>query len=312
MSLKVSGYVLLLASLQVRAQTIQRPAIVGIANISLYAHDLAASRAFYHQLLGFDEPFSLKNPDGSTSLDFYKVNDRQYIEVGIEKSADSERFKHVAFEVRDVEAMRKYLAEHGIATPDHAAAGRVGNLNLNIKDPQGVAVEFVQYAPGSRTAQNDRKYMPETRISSHIMHVGFVVTDLPAELKFYEDVLGFREFWRGSSNGQTLSWINLRLPDSRDYIELMLYAAVPAADRQGTANHLCLEVPDAQAAAATATKRGVEIGYKRAIEVHTGKNGKRQVNLYDPDGTRTEVMEPHTIDGKSVPSSSAPPPSPQL
>ena len=41
-----------------------------------------------------------------------------------------------------------------------------------------------------------------------------------------------------------------------------------------------------------------------------GNNGKRQVNLFDPDGTRVELMEPVTADGKPVPSSTAPPPPP--
>jgi len=37
-------------------------------------------------------------------------------------------------------------------------------------------------------------------------------------------------------------------------------------------------------------------------------NRKRQVNLFDPDGTRVELMEPVTIDGKPTPPSTAPPP----
>jgi lactoylglutathione lyase len=48
--------------------------------------------------------------------------------------------------------------------------------------------------------------------------------------------------------------------------------------------------------------------YKREIVVHVGKNQKRQANLFDPDGTRIEIMEPTTIDGKPAPPSSAPPP----
>jgi hypothetical protein len=48
--------------------------------------------------------------------------------------------------------------------------------------------------------------------------------------------------------------------------------------------------------------------YTRPIEVKVGKNGKRQVNLFDPDGARIELMEPNTVDGKGVPSSTAPPP----
>ena len=42
----------------------------------------------------------------------------------------------------------------------------------------------------------------------------------------------------------------------------------------------------------------------------TGVNGKRQVNMYDPDGTRVEIMEPNTVDGKPRPPSPAPPPPP--
>jgi hypothetical protein len=42
--------------------------------------------------------------------------------------------------------------------------------------------------------------------------------------------------------------------------------------------------------------------------MHLGINRKRQANLFDPDGTRTEIMEPNTIDGKPTPSSTAPAP----
>jgi len=45
--------------------------------------------------------------------------------------------------------------------------------------------------------------------------------------------------------------------------------------------------------------------YAQPIEAKTGVNRKRQANLYDPDGTRTEIMEPGTIDGKPASSSGA-------
>lgn len=298
----------LLLSANLRAQSVPESQIVGLAHISLFAHNFEASRAFYKDLLGFEEPYSLKNPDGSPSMTFFKVNDRQYIELAPEKTAGTDRLSHIAFEVRDAEAMRRYLSSRGIAVPDHVPAGRIGNLNFMIKDPQGVHVEIVQYAPQSWTVQNQGKYMSARRISSWMMHVGFVVTDLEAELHFYTGVLGFREFWRGSKNGQTLSWINLRVPNSNDYIELMLYGAPPPPASRRTANHLCLEVANAEAAASILKKRAASIGYTRPITVRTGTNRKRQVNLYDPDGTRTELMESQTVDGKPAPSSSAPPP----
>jgi hypothetical protein len=46
--------------------------------------------------------------------------------------------------------------------------------------------------------------------------------------------------------------------------------------------------------------------YTRPIEIKVGKNHKRLLNLYDPDGLRVELMEPNTIDGKPVPPSEAP------
>ena len=50
--------------------------------------------------------------------------------------------------------------------------------------------------------------------------------------------------------------------------------------------------------------------YNRPLEIRTGTNRKRQLNLFDPDGTRTELMEPHTIDGNPAAPSTAPPPRP--
>ena len=76
----------------------------------------------------------------------------------------------------------------------------------------------------------------------------------------------------------------------------------------GTQHHVCLEVPDAQKAVEMLEARPARKGYARPIEVRTGINRKRQVNLYDPGGTRLEVVEPNTVDGKPVPASTLPPP----
>ena len=305
---KLSLALLLSASLLL-GEDVQRPRILGLAHISLFAHDYEKSRAFYGQFLGFEEPFSLKNPDGSPSMTFFKINDRQYIELAPEKQPGTDRLNHFALQTDNAEAMRRYLASKGIKVPDHVPTGRIGNLNFMIKDPEGHNVEIVQYAPKSWAVQNDGKYMPATRISTRMMHVGIIVTKLDAEMKFYTDVLGFKEFWRGSSNGSVLSWINLRLPDSDDYIELMLYKDEPPVAKRGSAHHLCLEVPDVNASLAALNARPYRKQYDRPLEVHTGKNHKRQLNIFDPDGTRTELMEPNTFDGKPAPSSTAPPPS---
>jgi lactoylglutathione lyase len=202
--------------------------------------------------------------------------------------------------------MRDYLAEHGVKVPETVAKGKTGNYNFTVTDPDGHTVEIVQYEPDSWTGESAGKAIPSTRISSGIMHVGFLVRDLAPAMKFYGDLLGFHEFWRGSSNGTQLSWVNMRVPDGQDYVELMLYTGTQSAQQRGEKNHICLEVPDAQKAVTELDARPARKTYGRKIEVRIGKNRKRQANLFDPDDTRIELMEPNTVDGIPAPSSTAP------
>ena len=86
------------------------------------------------------------------------------------------------------------------------------------------------------------KDMPDTRISRKMTHVGFYVSK-PETAKFYIDVLGFREFWRGSADGKTVSYSNLYAPEGDEYVECL--GPPPATlDRMGTVYHIALEVPD--------------------------------------------------------------------
>src|SRR5215469_13389305 len=100
--------------------------------------------------------------------------------------------------------------------------------------------------------------MPATRISDHIMHVGVLCGGLNKSMRFYGGILGFKEFWRGSSSPSMLSWVNIRPAEGQDYIELMLYNRLPAPDGRGTKNHASLMVPDADKALAELKKREVE------------------------------------------------------
>jgi lactoylglutathione lyase len=309
--MKAGCLICLFAALSLSAQDTARPKILGLAHISLYAHDYEKSRAFYHDFLGFEEPYSLKNADGSPSMTFFKINDDQFIELSPERAPDTDRLNHFAIQTDNAEAMRKYLASHGVKVPDHTPKGRIGNLNFMIKDPEGHSVEIVEYPPDSQTSLTKGKFMSPNEISHHLKHVGIIVTDLAAESKFYTGILGFTETWRGSAaKSKTLSWVNLKVPDGTDYIEFMLHKEAPAPDKRGTAHHLSLEVPSAEASIAKLNASPYRPQYTRPIEIHIGINRKRQVNLFDPDGTRTELMEPDTVDGKPAPSSNLPPPGP--
>src|SRR5437867_2948988 len=196
----------LLALAPLLAAQPQRPKVLGVAHIALFVSDIEKSREFYKDFLGFSEPFQLNNPDGSLSLTFIKVNDRQYIELfpGLEGGAD--RLNHISIETDNAEAMRVYLASKGVKVPDKTPKGRIRNSNFNVKDPDGHTVEIVQYEPDGWSMREKGKYMSDARVSTRMMHVGILVGELDAAMKFYRDILGFREIWRGSRDGKVLDW----------------------------------------------------------------------------------------------------------
>jgi catechol 2,3-dioxygenase-like lactoylglutathione lyase family enzyme len=309
---KITFATLLCATLPLfAADEPKRPHIVGLSHIALYVHDLDKTRAFYKDFLGFAEPYSLTNKDGSLHLTWIKINDHESIEIFPEKEAATDRLYHVAVETDDAVGMRDYLAAKGVKVPDKVGKGKIGNLNYFIKDPSGVTVEIVQYAPDGWTMLNKGKFMPDTRIAVNMPHMGILAGDLDADKKFYEDILGFKEIWRGSKKPDQLNWVHEQVPDGQGFLELMLYPELPEPDKRGKYHHLCLEVPDIEKAKAILAERAPKIGYTKALDIQTGINRKRQLNVYDPDGTRVELMELKTVDGVPAAPSTAPPPKPE-
>ena len=310
--LAVALFLIVFLNSSLAAVEVKRPRVLGVAHMALFVSDLQKARAFYRDFLGYDEPYVLKGEDGSDRIAFIKINENQYLELFAESPRQDGYLNHISFLTDSAEGMRVYLASRGVKVPDKVSKGRIGNLNFNIVDPEGHTVEIVQYAPDSWTMREKGKFMPGTRISTRIAHIGVIIGALDPAMQFYGETLGFHEFWRGSSSGTVLSWVNMRVPDGYDYLEFMLYDKRPDAEQLGVRNHICLVTPDIMKAVAILEARPARKNYNRPIEIKVGKNGKRQANLFDPDGTRIELMEPNTVDGKPVPSSTAPPPSSRM
>jgi catechol 2,3-dioxygenase-like lactoylglutathione lyase family enzyme len=115
-----------------------------------------------------------------------------------------------------------------------------------------------------------------------------VVKDRAAMDKFYKDVLGFHVYWSGGMKDGATDWVDMQVPDGTDWIEYMLN--VPEnADKHtlGVMNHIALGVPDVRTAAKELEAKGIKLPEQPKI----GRDGKWQLNLYDPDDTRVELME---------------------
>jgi len=274
------------------SSVVTRPPIIGVAHIGLKTDDMAAARQFYTGLLGFQEPFSLNKPGGSLMPTYFKVNDHQYIEVFPElKDTKEDRLIGIAFETTRAEWLRLYLVSKGVKVPDKVRFEQDGSLSFDVTDPDGHEVEFVQYVPGSRLEKQFGKYLPESRISQHMIHVGITVKDRDAADHFYRDILGFKQTWYGGMTDTRTDWVDMRVPEGTDWLEYMLNVHDPDPRVLGIMHHFALGTPSVAASYQILLKRGLKTTEAPKI----GRDGKWQLNLYDPNLTRVEMMEPAPV-----------------
>ncbi len=142
-----------------------RPRILGVARISFFAHDFERSSAFYREFLGFEEAYTLRNPDGSPKVTSFKVNDRQYVELSPERAPNTDRLNHLSIQTDDAKAMRAYLVSKGIKLTNKIHKDQTGDLKFTVDDPDGHELEIVQYEPDSWTTRGKGKHLSGDRIS---------------------------------------------------------------------------------------------------------------------------------------------------
>jgi catechol 2,3-dioxygenase-like lactoylglutathione lyase family enzyme len=287
--LKISAF--LLVALQLPAA--EPLPITGISHIAFRVSDLEAARKFYTGLLGMPEAFQMKREDGTTGIAFLQVNDDQYIELAPGLPAgENVRVSHVSLITSDAPKLHAMLTARG-QQPSEVKQGRDGNRAFRLTDTEGNILEFTEYLPGSWHSNARGKFAAAPRISRWLMHAGVLaeIENRERALAFYRDTLGFTEFWRGGPTDADVRWINLRMPGERgDYLELMLHDGAPTRGQLGSMLHACLEVDDIKKAQEELARRGLpdEPRYQPKI----GRNNRWQLNVFDPDGSRTELMEP--------------------
>ena len=266
---------------------VNRPPILGIAHIALRVKDAAAARNFFGRELGFDELPLEETAKGKMRYTYFKVSDDQYIAVSPTLSSPTEdRLIHIAYRTPDARGLRRYMAGHGVAVPSKLRKDPDGDLSFSLKDPAGHTVEFIQYLPGSVESRNFGKFLSSKRTSRQIIHAGETVDNRTAANHFYGDMLGYRLMWYGGMTDTRTDWVDMVVPNGSHWLEFMLNVHHPSPRTLGVMNHFSLGVKSIHRAFETVKARG----YK-ASEPQIGRDGKWQLNLYDPDLTRVEVME---------------------
>jgi len=260
--------------------TTGRAKIYGIAYVKFKVTDLAKAQDFYGKELGLASGGVVNG--GSGQVPFFIVN--QYQRVELQKTAPGSGGSYllgIGLATDNVAKMREYLTAKGVPA-DRLATWPDGTKYFETGDPEGNRLVFVEQH------RNSEAKGTEGAISHKLIHAGIIVKDSDAENKFYQDVLGFHVYWHGGMTDDETNWMAMQVPDGTDWIEYMLKIGPdPDKHTRGVMYHISLGVPSVAAAAKELEARG----YSGFEPPKIGKDGKWQLNLYDPDDTRVELME---------------------
>jgi catechol 2,3-dioxygenase-like lactoylglutathione lyase family enzyme len=257
----------------------QSPAITGISHVTFYADDIAKSRQFYVETLGW-------HPEPATGtqagLRFY-ANHAQYVELQPPPvSGQEHRLALVGFATADADRLLQFLDGKGIAVPASVTVESDGSRSFLVHDSEGNPVEFTQQGRRLTSPSPAALKLP---LSTHIMHAGYEVHNRALLDHFYKDLLGFHLYWQGD-----VDWVMMQVPNGTDWIEYMLYLpAKPTRAQLGSADHIApgvVSVADLQRRLEQPGWTPPECKNPQVL----GVDGKLQLDLIHPDGTRIEFV----------------------
>jgi catechol 2,3-dioxygenase-like lactoylglutathione lyase family enzyme len=257
-----------------------RPRILGIDHVCFYTTDATGVKKLYGDLLGM--PSEPPIEPGETMRFMAGTQWVGYSAAPDAKATD--RMDHVAFTTDKLVKLRRYLDEKGLK-PSQIQPQIDHGLSFTVNDPEGHHIEFVQRPRGDRA-----RPIAASAVSHRMIHTGFLVYNREAEDHFYRDVLGFRPYWHGGMKDTDTDWVSLQVPDGTDWLEYMLnQPAHPDLQLTGVMNHISFGVPDMKKAQAIMESHGWKPHGDEKAEI--GKDGKWQLDVFDPDLSRVELME---------------------
>jgi catechol 2,3-dioxygenase-like lactoylglutathione lyase family enzyme len=254
----------------------ERPKILGIASAHFYSTDIPSARKFYALILREDDSCRWCKESGNKTLLIGLPSGQTVTFSAAPNPTPKDLLWEVVLATNNIKAMKKYLEANEVTIVKHL---RCDGAAFTVKDAEGHRLGFVQVAAN---------WSPSNTDALRLMHAGFIVSDRTAADHFYKDILGFHTYWHGGMKDDVDNWVAMQVPDGTDWIEYMLNIP-PDANKhtRGVMNHMALGVVDIHAT----EKRLVAGGWKSTERPKVGRDGKWQLNLYDPDETRTEFME---------------------
>ena len=126
--------------------------INAMMHIAIFATDMQKSAAFYCDVLGGEVVFDRKDESGASDMMYIRMAPGQYIEMfraepGTEKVSSPVGFTHLCLTVPDIEEAAEAVRKSGWPIRVEPKAGRYGNYQFWIRDPDGMDIELMQILP---------------------------------------------------------------------------------------------------------------------------------------------------------------------
>jgi catechol 2,3-dioxygenase-like lactoylglutathione lyase family enzyme len=260
-----------------------RPRIFRIQGVQIFTTDVPQARAFYGKVLdnAHDCEWCEEVPGRTFSLNYGQVIGLSPVPL----PAPSNLIEEITLATENIEELRRYFIAQKIQVSERKRMDNAVGPFLSVLDPEGHKITFVQSTSAPLRKPGDPHAPPNTL---YLIHAGFIVHDRAATEHFYKDILGFRPYWHGGMKDDQTDWVSMQVPDGTDWLEFMVNVSPDADQRlRGIMNHIAIGVPDIHAAQKQLLANGVNLTEEPKI----GRDGKWQLNLYDPDDTRVEFME---------------------
>ncbi len=299
----------------------------GVAGVSITVGDLDRSVGFFTDVLDFELEsrnevsgdayeglfgvFPARIHTAALRLGDERVTLMQFVAPeGRAFPADSRSndswFQHIAIVVRDMDEAYARLREHRVR---HISSGpqTLPDWNPNaggikafyFRDPDGHALELISFPPG----KGDPRWQVATqRLFLGIDHTAIGVSDTPASLAFYRDLIGLRVAGRSENYGIEQERLNavfgarLEITGLRAAsgpgVEFLEYLA-PGGGRPYPADshandlwhwHTTVVVPNVDSAFASMLARGMPLVSPRVVALNDAILGARAFLVRDPDG----------------------------
>ena len=124
----------------------ERPIKLSHVGISVKNYDQALN--YYTKVLGFQEAFTVRNPDGRPYLAYLRISPDTFLEVMPSRPDLPPGFTHFGVEAGDIQATVAQMAARG-AKFEPVRTERTKAPLTNASDPEGLRMEILQFAPGS-------------------------------------------------------------------------------------------------------------------------------------------------------------------